>query len=238
MTDQRTMDEGGNYPVPALQCDYENNREQRLPCVLVVDGSWSMQKDDAIGDLNRGLAAFARALKNDPNTAMRVQVTVIRFGGSVEVLTPWVDAMSFEPPTVQPGGETPMGEAVELAMTMIDEQIRELKAAGIARKRPWIWLMSDGRPTDQRWQAVAETARHRQNDGRFFLYPVSVISDEDDTHTASLRGFSARNKCINIKRTEFSEFFNVVSALSSTGSMQDIDDEQDIWDMMALQRAM
>jgi uncharacterized protein YegL len=238
MTNQWTIEQGGNYPVPALQCDYENNREQRLPCVLVVDGSGSMQKDDAIDDLNRGLAAFARALKNDPNTAMRVQVTVIRFGGTVEVLTPWVDAMSFTPPQVEAGGETPMRAAVELAMDMVENQIKELKAAGIARKRPWIWLMSDGRPTDDRWQVVAEKARQRQHDGKFFLYPVSVVSEEDESHTAALRGFSARNKCINIKRTEFSEFFDVVSALSSTGSMDDIDDERDIWDMLNLQKRM
>ncbi len=240
MSDQRTMEDSGRYQVPALLCDFENNREERLPCILVVDGSGSMQKDDAIAELNKGLEAFARALKNDPMTAMRVQVSVIRFGGTVDVLTDWTEAMNFTPPEVLASGETPMGEAVELAMRMVDEQLRRLKDNGISRKRPWIWLMSDGRPTDAKWQNVAETARQAQLDGKFFLYPVSVITNKgDESHSAILRKFNVRDKYMKIQGAEFEAFFEIVSKLSSTGSRQNIDDgEKDCFDLMTMQRSM
>lgn len=205
--------------LPAIYVDYENNREERLPCVLVVDGSGSMVKNDAIDELNKGLAGFAAALKRDPVASLRVQLMVIRFGGTVEKLCEWTDADSFTPPQIVASGDTPLGEAVELAMRLADEQLAELRARGIARKRPWIWVMSDGRPTDAGWQAVAEKARAAQQAGKFFLYPISVITEPGDaSHTSTLKSFSADNKCIQIQGAEFEAFFKFVSEQSKAGS--------------------
>jgi len=215
--------DGVSGQLPAILVDYENNREERLPCVLLVDGSGSMVKNDAIDELNRGLAGFAAALKRDPVASLRVQLMVIRFGGTVEKMCDWTDAENFEAPHIEARGDTPLGEALECAMRLVDEQVEVLRSQGIARKRPWIWVMSDGRPTDERWQGVAEQARNAQKDGKFFLYPVSVITDPADAaHTATLKKLSIEDKCIQIQGAEFEAFFKFVSNSSRVGSRQNV----------------
>jgi len=53
-----------------------DNTSQRLPCVLVLDGSGSMAdsgaETDAIRELNKGLKVLEQELKNDDTAAQRV----------------------------------------------------------------------------------------------------------------------------------------------------------------------
>ena len=221
MNDQMSMN-GDFDSLPDLGTDYTNNREERLPCILVVDGSGSMRKDDAIDELNKGIAEFAAQLRNDPVASAKVQVKVIRFGDTVDDMGDWADAMYFNPPEIRAHGNTPMGEAVERAMQAAEEQLATLKSHGIDRKRPWIWLMSDGLPTDPSWEAVARKAREGQEAGKFFLYPVSVIAADGETsHTAALQSFHKDNKCLKIQGAEFAAFFDFVSAKSAAGSKKE-----------------
>lgn len=224
MSEQFSMNDDFDS-LPDIGADYDNNREERLPCILVVDGSGSMREGDAIDALNQGMADLAAELKADPVVAQKVQVKVIRFGQTVDDMGDWADAMYFTPPEIRAHGNTPMGEAVELAMRLAEEQVAHLKSLGIDRKRPWIWLMSDGLPTDS-WENVADKARQAQENGKFFLYPVSVINEEGETsHTAALKKFNKDNKCIQIRGAEFARFFKFVSASSAAGSKKEGTDQ-------------
>src|SRR5262245_4072891 len=122
-----------------------DNTSQRLPCVLAVDGSGSMD-GQAIDELNAGLRLLEEELKKDDVASQRVQLLVIRFGDldNVEVLCDWTDAMSFTAPTVVANGVTPMGQAVRLALRKIEEQKARYRSNGIAYNRPWLFLITDG----------------------------------------------------------------------------------------------
>ena len=69
---------------------------QRLPCVLVLDGSGSMSVDNRVGQLNDGLKALAQDLGDDDVARQRVRILAIRVGGDydVEVVTDWTDALN------------------------------------------------------------------------------------------------------------------------------------------------
>ena len=100
-----------------------DNTSQRLPCVLVLDGSGSMG-GEPINELNKGLKLLEQELKNDDTAAQRVQLMVIRLGddNAVQTLTNWTDALDFSAPVVNANGTTPLGVAMETALEAIEEQ--------------------------------------------------------------------------------------------------------------------
>jgi Mg-chelatase subunit ChlD len=92
---------------------FADNTSQRLPCVLVLDSSGSME-GARINELNAGLRVLEDELKKDDVASQRVQLLVIRFGGDneVQVVTPWTDAISFSAPHLTANGLSPLGAAV------------------------------------------------------------------------------------------------------------------------------
>jgi uncharacterized protein YegL len=161
-------------PIPGAE--FYENTNQRTPCVLVLDGSGSMADNGKIDQLNRGLQVFETALKEDKSARTRVQVLVIRLGDNddVEVLSDWGDAISFSAPAVQANGRTPLGKAVDLALRKIEEQKGVYKANSIPYTRPWLFLMSDGEPTDRDWEAAADRCRQAEQEKKVVVWPIGV----------------------------------------------------------------
>lgn len=151
-----------------------DNTEQRTPLVLVLDCSGSMN-GAPVGQLNEGLKLLERELKDDVIAAKRVRVLVIRYGGfdHAEVVGDWCDAMDFSAPTLEADGTTPTGRAVELALSEIENEKQRFKQAGVAYTRPWLFLMSDGSPTDA-WEAAAKRAREAEQANKVAIFPIAV----------------------------------------------------------------
>ena len=140
--------------------EFADNANERTPCVLVLDCSGSM-RGEPIKQLNAGLKALEKELKEDIDASSRVQLLIVKAFGKDEavVSSDWTDAMNFEAPVMEAGGLTPLGKAMELALKKIEEQKCLYDSCGITSKRPWIFLISDGEPTDYDWEIVAEKGR-------------------------------------------------------------------------------
>jgi uncharacterized protein YegL len=151
-----------------------DNTEQRTPLVLVLDRSGSMA-GDPIRQLNAGLALLERELKDDIIAAKRVRVLVVQFGAddAADVLGDWTDAMDFVAPVLEAYGTTPTGQAIDLALAKVEEEKHRFKAAGIAYTRPWLFLMSDGQPTDD-WQPTAARCADAERANRVAVFPIAV----------------------------------------------------------------
>ena len=195
----------------------KENKEQRTPCVLVLDGSLSMQTDGAIDALNEGLQKFEVALKEDDGAITRVRIMVICMGGDegVSILQHWVDAIDFTAPTVVADGLTPMGKAMELAISEIENEKTRLKAAGISYTRPWVFLMSDGGPNDDNWKKVAERSCTAQSNKQFVLFPVGT---GDSVNKEALELFALDKPMVRVDTTKFGEMFEWLSNSLSTVS--------------------
>lgn len=169
------------------EVEFEENPEPRCPVVLLVDTSASM-KGGPMTELNQGLQDFARELKDDPLASLRVEVAVVTFGGSVQARDPrdgertiefdatqaFVTVDQFQPPSLGAKGDTPMGEAMRRALTLLRERKETFKQHGQDYFRPWLFLITDGHPTDNGWESAAEQARQEEERKGVLIFPVGV----------------------------------------------------------------
>ena len=192
-----------------------DNTSQRLPCVLLLDGSGSMD-GEAIDELNAGLRVLEEELKKDDIASQRVQLLVIRFGGDrdVEVLSDWTDAMDFSAPRLSANGLTPMGSAVRVGLAKLEEQKGRYRTNGVAYNRPWVFLITDGGPTDTDWQQAAAESRAAEQAGKLVFFGVGAGASAD---LKKLAEFSTRQP-VRLQGLKFRELFLWLSASARDGS--------------------
>ena len=153
--------------------EFATNPEPRCACVLLLDVSGSMG-GRPIAALNEGLAAFAADLGTDALASQRVEVAVVTFGGNgVEVVQDFVTAGRFEPVRLEASGATPMGAGIEQAVTMVEDRKQQYKANGVLYYRPWVFLITDGAPTDQ-WEGAAERVHSAEQANGLAFFAVGV----------------------------------------------------------------
>lgn len=196
--------------------EYHNNPAQRTPCLLVLDASESMGAVGTggrrrIDELNEGLAILQRELQADDTAAHRVQLAIVCVGGpagDVDVLMDWTDALDFEAPVLSPGGMTPLGKGMSMALRMVEEQKADLRGNSVGYTRPWIIVMSDGAPTDEaKWQAACRECRAAEDAKRCVIYPLAVAG----ANVQKLQQLSA-TPTVRLAEARFREYFQWLSS--------------------------
>lgn len=187
--------------------ELRDNKDQRTPIAIIVDGSSAMRNFGVIDALNRWLKRLEEALKADETASTGVRVMIVRFGddGVAEVLTEWTDAMNFEAPTVVANGNTPMGKAVDLAMARIEDEKRAYHANAISYRRPWLFLMSGGQPDDEGWELVADRCRQAQAEKRLVLVPAGV---GEGPHKRTMEMFSGDARMVPLKTLDIESWLS------------------------------
>ena len=189
------------------------NPEPRCPCVLLLDTSASMS-GAAIAELNTGLQTFAAELSRDEVAMSRVEVAIVGFG-PVNIIQDFVTAGQFEPPTLPATGNTPMGQAIELALDMLDQRKRTYRENGVSYFRPWVFMITDGAPTDS-WKAAAARLQDAENNKKVSFFAVGVGGANMDV----LSQIAVRQP-LKLQGLQFREMFVWLSAsLSSVSRSQ------------------
>ncbi|AGC43704.1 hypothetical protein MYSTI_02388 [Myxococcus stipitatus DSM 14675] len=158
--------------VPFDAVTFAENPDPRCPCVLLLDTSGSMG-GAPIDELNAGLAQYHEELSADGIASKRVEVAIVTFGGQVRIVSDFATAPGFVSPSLEAGGETPMGQAILSATEMLQKRKEAYRKNGILFYRPWIFLITDGRPTDA-WQASAEKVKQGEATKAFSFFAVGV----------------------------------------------------------------
>jgi uncharacterized protein YegL len=206
--------------VPFDNLEFADNPEPRCACLLLLDSSGSM-KGPKIAQLNSGLNEFARQLRGDSMAAKRVEVGVISFG-PVKVVQPFVTADAFIAPVLEAEGDTPIGDAIVRAEEMLTERKKAYRANGIGYYRPWIFMISDGEPTDDVTQAI-QLVRKGEAKKSFMFYAVGV----ENADIGQLAKLSVRQP-LRLKGLAFDKLFVWLSDSLSSVSRSQISDSPEL----------
>ena len=122
--------------------EFVENPEPRCPVILLCDTSGSMS-GEPIEALNTGLVAFQKDVYKDEIASLRVEVALVTFG-PVRLTQDFVTIDNFTPPRLTASGVTPMGEAIEYALDLLEQRKETYKTNGVQLLkmlfRPYIHL--------------------------------------------------------------------------------------------------
>jgi uncharacterized protein YegL len=161
---------------------------------------------EPIAQLNEGLRAYKDELVADSLALKRVEVAVVTFGGAVETVCDFTIAEEFQPPCLTAGGDTPMGMAISRGVDMLQRRKGVYRSAGLAYFRPWVFLITDGAPTDE-WRPAAQRVREGEKDKAFVFFAVGVEGANFDV----LRQICAREP-LKLQGLRFRDLFQWLSA--------------------------
>lgn len=204
--------------------DLIDNPTTRVPVCICLDTSHSMG-GAPIRELNAGLQAFYDAINQDEIAQFSADVSIITFGSrgdnQVNVIRDFSTLVNdTKAPTLTANGYTPMGEAVNLALDMLEARKNLYKENGVDYYQPWIVLMTDGAPYGDKDPSAVRRAQRRAsemaNSGKLVIFPIGI---GDNANMSELAKFSPKRPPVKIKGLEFSKFFLWLSSSVSKTSL-------------------
>lgn len=193
--------------------------EPHMACALLLDTSGSMY-GDAIDSLNRAINDFKEQTSMDELAQKRVDIAIIEFNDTARVVQDFTPLSQMQPVTLSASGCTAMGAGINLAIDKVKERNRFYNSMGTPCFKPWIFMITDGAPTDD-----IESARQRIIDeeskgthGKLKFWAVGVPGYSKETLT------SLTKRCIALNEANFNGIFNWLSESMVTISVSRVDE--------------
>lgn len=223
--------------------DLITNPTSRVPICLVLDASGSMsevvegtfertgqtyykdnQKWEAVTGgitrlelMNEGVKLFFDELVNDEIAKYSAEVSVIAFAGKSETILDFesLSRVHFVELREMAQDGTNIGDAVQMALSLLDTRKQEYQEVGVDYFQPWIVLMTDGKPTEENYKNIAQEVSRMVLDKQLSVFPVG-IGDGADMDVLAL--FSPKRPPLRLKGLRFKEFFEWLSKSVSATS--------------------
>lgn len=193
------------------EVEFAETFEPRCACMLLLDTSGSMQ-GEPIQCLNEGYKAFLDTIKQDDLALLRVELCVVTFGGTVQVVQEFTTIDRISPKPFLSDGGTPMGEAITTAVAKVRERKNVYRSNGIRYYRPWVFMITDGEPTDA-WESAAALVQEQERAKHLSFFAVGV----EGANMTILREISVRPP-VRLKGLSFAQMFEWLSGSLSSVS--------------------
>ena len=197
------------------------NYEQKSICCFVVDVSGSMS-GSPIDELNKGLQEFHAEIAKDSMTANRLEIAVVEFSSSVDIIVQPALVDSFSMPNLTVKGSTKMVDGVREAIGLVEDRKDWYKQTGQPYLRPWIILITDGAPdSDQDVSGLASEIENGTKNKKYVFLPIGVQGADMDVLNQIAGYYQDSNdnwekmQAMILQGLKFSEFFKWVSASMS-----------------------
>ena len=175
------------------------NTELRCPVMLLLDTSTSMEP--FIADVNAGLQTLRADLASDHLACQRVEIGVVTFG-PVRFAQDFITVDQWVPPKLFASGNTPLGEALQVGLRELRIRKDAYREAGIPYYRPWIWMVTDGAPTDD-WKMGCDLVQSEIVRGGLELF--SIGTDNADFNV--LASISYPRPPIHLRGAKYRDMF-------------------------------
>lgn len=135
---------------------------RRLPIFFLLDVSESMVGDN-LRQLQQGMERLVKSLRTDPHALETVHLSVIAFAGKARTLAPLTELAAFYPPRLPIGAGTSLGGALDHLMNEISSNVVKSTPERKGDWKPVVYLMTDGKPTDEVTDSIARWKRDFAN---------------------------------------------------------------------------
>lgn len=193
-----------DYGLPDVEL-FEDNPDPRVACVLLLDNSYSMT-GAPIDALNAGLYEFKQALLADSLARKRVELALVTFG-PVEIVTGFTTVDEFDPPHLKAREMTPMGQAITVGLDLLERRKQVYRDHGIQYYRPWLFLLTDGAPTDPIDDAMRQL-HEAQAEKKCTFFPVGV----GEADMSTLKKLAGSAPVWKLQGLQFRELFRWLSS--------------------------
>ena len=203
-----------------------NPQEPHLACVLLLDTSSSMS-GPPIDSLNNAINTFKKQTCMDDLAKKRVDIAIIEFNDAAHLVQDFVPLDQLQPVSLSAVGCTAMGEGINLAIDKVKERNRFYASMGTPCFKPWIFMITDGMPTDDisgaRQRILDEESKGTYGKLKFWAVGVPGYSKETIQ--------SLTKRCIELQDADFKGIFNWLSESCSIISVSRVDENPQLGEL-------
>lgn len=153
-----------------------NNPAPRCPLCIIADVSGSMEDNNGIQELHKGVCHLIEELKADEMSRYCVELEIILFADEAKKIlsfTPIADIDEMPPPFASSGATAP-GEALQMAHDDILARQAAYRQANIQSYVPYVFLLGDGDFNSGDWKTPGAKLRHLAEKGCLCFYGIEV----------------------------------------------------------------
>ena len=193
--------------------------EPHLACVLLLDTSGSMA-GAPIRSLNNAVNQFKEQVCKDPTSRKRIDIAIIEFNSNVNVVQEFTPISLMQPVELKANGGTSMGAGIIAAIDKVQERNQVYAKMGTPCYKPWIFMITDGAPTDDISVARARIAERESKGefGKLKFWAVGVPGYNEET----LKSLTKR--CIALDGADFTNIFDWLSKSMAIISVSQVTD--------------
>ena len=116
---------------------------------------------EPIEAVKNGMQVLVSALRQDPYALETAYLSVITFDSTARQVVPLTELTDFQSPDLRATGTTALGAALGLLARTSDTEVKKSTAEQKGDWRPVVFIMTDGEPTDDWRNGLAEFKKRK-----------------------------------------------------------------------------
>lgn len=163
-----------------------------------------------LNELQKGLQLFFNAIAGDEVAKYAAEICVVQFNDDAECLLDFGSIERQQVPQLKAKGDTHMGEAVNLALDLLEKRKNEYKDKGVDYYQPWLVILTDGENNGSQdsWQRAIDRVGNMVKSKKLTVFPIGIGKE---ANMSSLGKLSPNRSPLRLQGLKFAEFFEWLS---------------------------